>query len=66
MTVPASIETVAEFIEVLLQMRLIETVVRSLDECLQVADVRVDMREDDMGLPPLHGIAVVDESMFFQ
>ena len=66
MTVPSPIESVAEFIEVLLQMGFIEAVMRALNECFEITDVRVDMRKNDVRFPLLHGIAVVDESMLFQ
>ena len=62
----APVKAVAKLIKVLLEMYFIESMMRSHDERAKVADVRVNVWENQMSLPFPHWITVMDKTMSFQ
>jgi len=66
MVASSSVESPAELIEVLLQVRLVETVVRAHDEGAEVADEGVNVRQDDVCLALADGVGIVREAVVFQ
>ena len=62
----SSVESPAKLIEILLQVRLIETVVCAHDERAEVADEGMNVRQDDMGFALTDGMSVMAEAMLFE
>jgi len=62
----SSVESPTKLVEILLQVRLVEAVMRSHDERAEIADEGMHVRQDDVGLALTNWVPVMHETMVFE